>query len=55
MAIDKQTRAEILRLYFAEKWKIGTIARQLGVHHNTVDRIVGEAGVPVHLIPEASV
>ena len=49
MAIDKQTRAEILRLFFAEKWKIGTIARQLGVHHNTVDRIVGEAGVPVHL------
>ena len=49
MAIDKQTRAEILRLIFAEKWKIGTIARQLGVHHNTVDRIVAEAGVPLKL------
>ncbi len=49
MAIDKQTRAEILRLFFAEKWKIGTIARQLGVHHNTVDRIVAEAGVPLQL------
>ena len=49
MAIDKQTRAEILRLFFAEKWKIGTIARQLGVHHNTADRIVAEAGVPLRL------
>ncbi|MCY3982070.1 MAG: hypothetical protein OXF51_10005 [Alphaproteobacteria bacterium] len=33
MAIDKQTRAEILRLYFAEKWKIGTIARQRSPQH----------------------
>ncbi len=47
MAIDKQTRAEILRLYFAEKWKIGTIARQLGVHHGTVERAVAASGAPV--------
>ncbi len=33
MVIDKQTRAEILRLYFAEKWKIGTIARQHSSQH----------------------
>ena len=46
MAIDKQTRAEILRRFFAEKWKMGMIARHLGVHHNTVDRIVTEGGVP---------
>ena len=45
MAIDKKSRAEILRLYCAETWKIGTIARQLGVHHNTVRRIVAQAGV----------
>ena len=32
MAIDKKTHAEILRLHHAEKWKIGTIASQLGVH-----------------------
>ena len=47
MAIDKQTRAEILRLYFAEKWRIGTIARQLGVHHGTVERAVAASGAPV--------
>lgn len=46
MAIDKQTRAEILRRFFAEKWKMGMIAHHLGVHHNTVDRIVTEGGVP---------
>ena len=39
MSIDKKTRAEVLRLYYAEKWRIGTIAGQLGVHHNTVDRV----------------
>ena len=46
MTIDKEIRAEILRLYYAEKWKIGTIARQLGVHHITVDRVLADAGVP---------
>ena len=46
MTIDKGTRAEILRLYHAEKWKIGTIADQLGVHHSTVDRVLADAGVP---------
>ena len=49
MAIDEKTRAEILRLYYAEKWKIGTIARQLGVHHATVERAVAATGEPVHL------
>ncbi len=36
--------AEILRLYHAEKWKPGTLARQLGVHHNTVRRVLAQAG-----------
>jgi len=31
-----ETVAEIRRLFFAEHWKIGTIARQLGVHHDAV-------------------
>lgn len=33
--------AEILRLWGAEKWKVGTIARQLGVHRRYVRRVVG--------------
>ncbi|TPV97189.1 MAG: IS21 family transposase [Myxococcales bacterium FL481] len=36
--------AEILRLHFAEKWPMGTIARQLGIHHSVVRRVLGEAG-----------
>ena len=36
--IGRDREAEILRLYHAEKWRIGTIAAQLGVHHTTVDR-----------------
>ena len=43
MAIDKQTRAEILRLFLTEKWKVGAIARQLRVDRNTDDCIVAEA------------
>ena len=49
MAIDKKTRAEILRLRHAEKWKIGTIASQLRVHHITVRRVLADDGVPRHV------
>jgi len=43
--ITKETEAEVVRLYHGEKWPIGTIARQLGVHHTTVQRVLGESGV----------
>ena len=39
------TEAEIVRLHFAEHWKVGTIAAQLGVHPDVVRRILG-IGVP---------
>ena len=39
--IDLQTHARIRRLFYAEHWKIGTIARELGLHHDTVSRAVG--------------
>ena len=42
--ISPERAAEILRLYHAEKWRVGTLARQLGVHHNTVRRILAQAG-----------
>ena len=42
--IAPERTTEILRLYHAEKWKPGTIARQLGVHHNTVRRVLAQAG-----------
>lgn len=45
MAVDKQTRAENLRSFLAEKWKVGKLARQLRDHRNSADRIVAEAGL----------
>jgi transposase len=39
--------AQILRYYHVEKWRAGTIARQLRVHHGTVARVLAQAGVPM--------
>ncbi len=36
----------MLRLHHAEKWPIGTIARQLMLHHSTVRRVLAQGGVP---------
>ena len=40
--IDAAQRAHIRRLFYAEHWRIGTIASELGVHHDTV-RLAVEA------------
>jgi transposase len=34
--MDLETRARIRRLFYVEHWKIGTIARELGLHPETV-------------------
>jgi transposase len=44
--ITRAMEAEVLRLHHAEKWPIGTIARQLMLHHSTVRRVLAQAGVP---------
>jgi len=36
--IDDDTVARIRRLFHAEHWRIGTIAGELGIHHDTVRR-----------------
>ncbi len=36
--IDPEQVARIRRLFFVEHWKVGTIASELGVHHDTVQR-----------------
>lgn len=41
MTISPEMAAQILRLHDAEKWRVGTIARQLGVHRDTVKRVLG--------------
>lgn len=42
--IDRHQEAQIRRLFFAEHWKKGTIAAQLGVHHDVVERAIGPLG-----------
>jgi transposase len=44
MTVDRETEAEIRRLFFGEHWKKGTIAAQLGVHEDVVQRVVGPHG-----------
>lgn len=44
--IDKALEAKILRYHFVEGWGVNTIARQLGIHHSTVDRVLSQAGLP---------
>ena len=51
MSVSSELEAQILRYYHVERWRIGTIARQLNVHHGTVQRVLRRAGVPV---PERS-
>jgi transposase len=45
MTIPPEREAQILRYYHVEKWRAGTIARQLGVHHGVVNRVLGQAGL----------
>lgn len=45
MAIAPELRAQILRLYQAEHWRVGTIAAQLHVHRDTVRRVLAQACV----------
>lgn len=44
--IAPEVEAQILRLFHVEKWRIGTIADQLGVHHGSVRRVLDRSGVP---------
>ena len=45
--ISRELEAEILRLYHTEKWPVGTLARQLKVHRDTVRRVLAQAGISV--------
>jgi len=43
MTIGVELEAQILRYYHVEKWRAGTIARQLHVHRDTVQRVLAQA------------
>lgn len=42
--ISPETEALILRYFHAECWKVGTIARQLNIHHSVVTRVIAKDG-----------
>ena len=41
--IDVEVVARIRHLYYAEHWRVGTIAEELGLHHETVQRALSDA------------
>lgn len=48
--ISADKRAHIVRLFTVEKWRLNTIARQLGVHHSAVERVLREQEAPRILV-----
>src|SRR5581483_4699641 len=51
MTQPHEVEAEILRLHYGEHWRVGTIARQLGVHADVVRRVLAKrsgASAPSH-------
>ena len=51
--ITPAQRAEIRRLFYGEHWKVGTIAAQLGLHHETVRARGGarDGRIPARCVP----
>ena len=46
-AVTEEESAKILRLHHAEQWPVGTIAAELGRHHDTLERVLAQSGLPV--------
>jgi transposase len=46
VTISAELEAQILRYYHVERWRPGTIAHQLQIHHGTVARVLAQAGLP---------
>jgi transposase len=46
VTVPRELEVEILRLSHAEKWPVGTIAVQLGVHHDVVERVLAQDTLP---------
>ncbi len=44
MTVSVAVAAEIVRLFTVEGWRVGTIARHLGVHHSVVGRVLKVTG-----------
>lgn len=49
--IPAELAAKLRRLFHVERWPVGTIARECGVHHQTVRRALLTDGVPLAALP----
>jgi transposase len=45
--VSPEEASRILRLHHVEHWPVGTIAVELGRHHDTVERVLVQGGLPV--------
>lgn len=45
--VTAEETAKILALHHAERWPVGTIAAQLGRHHDTIERVLAQSGLEV--------
>lgn len=48
MTVSKETEGEIIRLHLVEKWPVGTISKELNVHHNTINRVLSQKTGSTH-------
>lgn len=46
MTISDDLKTKILRYFHVEKWRVGTISKQLCVHYSVVKRVLSETGIP---------
>ena len=46
MTVTKDIEAKILRFYHVEQWRVGTISRELNIHHSVVERVLSQTGIP---------
>jgi transposase len=53
--IPKEQEAQILRLHRVEGWPVGTIATQLGVHHDVVERVIAQKEKPHASLARATI
>ena len=53
--IPDELTQQILRLHFVDGWPVGTIARQVGVHHTTVRRVLDSRGLSPRVITRRSI
>ena len=53
--IPDELSQQILRLHFVDGWAVGTIARQVRVHHTTVRRVLDSRGISPRIVMRPSI